>query len=111
MQANTSQSHRRRSITIRLQPPATSAKRTALAALAACADASVSPTGPEARKQPKPVQPPADTSTATPPPVRPFYAGAYLGDANSTPQTIAAAIRGFGSLTGKQPALVKTFHS
>jgi len=80
----------------------------ALAALAACSDAGVSPTGPDAKKQPKPTPPPADTTTTT---VRPFYAGAYLGDANSTPQTIAAAIRGFGTLTGKQPALVKTFHS
>jgi endoglucanase len=80
----------------------------ALAALAACSDGGVSPTGLDAKKQPRPTQPPADTTTTT---VRPFYAGAYLGDANSTPQTIAAAIRSFGTLTGKQPALVKTFHS
>jgi hypothetical protein len=80
----------------------------ALAALAACSDAGTGPAGPDTRKQPKPTQPPpVDPST----PTRPFYAGAYLGDAASTPQTIAAGIRSFGTLTGKQPALVKTFHS
>ncbi|HSU14713.1 glycoside hydrolase family 26 protein [Longimicrobium sp.] len=84
-----------------------------LAALAACADMANSPTGPEARKSPK-TTPPPDTATtpATPTPAGgAFYAGAYLGDAASTPQNIAAAIRGFGTMTGKQPSLVKTFHS
>jgi endoglucanase len=86
----------------------------AFAALAACSDMAPSPTGPEARKQPKTTPPPGDTtSTPTPPPPSgtSFYAGAYLGDANSTPQTIAGAIRSFGTMTGKQPSLVKTFHS
>jgi endoglucanase len=80
-----------------------------LAALAACSDGASNPTGVEARKQPK--QPaPVDTTTQTSS-AKPFYAGAYLGDASSTPTTIAGAIRAFGTLTGKQPALVKTFHS
>jgi endoglucanase len=81
----------------------------ALAALAACSDAGVSPAGPDGRKQPKPTPPPVDTTTTST--TRPFYPGAYLGDANSTPQTIAGAILAFGTLTGKQPSLVKTFHS
>ncbi|HEX8362832.1 MAG TPA: glycosyl hydrolase [Longimicrobium sp.] len=50
-------------------------------------------------------------SPATPAPSdRPFFSGAYLGDAASTPERIAGAIRDFGTMTGKQPALVKTFH-
>src|SRR3982750_370849 len=81
----------------------------ALAALAACSDAGVSPVAPDTKKQPSPAPPPVDTTTAST--VRPFYAGAYLGDANSPPQTIAAAILSFGALTGKRPSLVKTFHS
>ena len=82
----------------------------ALAALAACSDGGVSPTGADGKKQPKPTPPPpVDTTTTST--TRPFYPGAYLGNENSTPQTIAAAIRGFGALTGKQPSLVKTFHS
>src|SRR6185436_18228368 len=82
----------------------------ALAALAACSDGGAGPTGVESKKQPKPTPPPpVDTTTTSP--TRPFYAGAYLGSESSTPQTIAAAIRSFGSLTGKQPSLVKTFHS
>jgi len=80
----------------------------ALAALSACSDMATSPSDPsiEARKSPKPT-PPADTATAP----RAFYQGAYLGTANSTPERIAAAIREFGQLTGRQPSLVKTFHS
>jgi len=81
-----------------------------LAALAACSDMATSPTSTtdelDARKAPKPTAPAPDTSTA-----RSFYQGAYLGDANSTPERIAAAIREFGQSTGKQPSLVKTFHS
>jgi endoglucanase len=80
----------------------------ALAALAACSDMGTSPTaasGPDSRKQPAP------TPTAPAPGAQPFYAGAYLGDAVSNPQQIAQAIRDFGTLTGRQPSLVKTFHS
>ncbi len=40
---------------------------------------------------------------------KPFFAGAFLGDARSTPEEIAAAIDDFTSLTGGRPALVKTF--
>jgi endoglucanase len=60
----------------------------------------------DARKSPKPTVP-VDTSTAP----RSFYQGAYRGTAHSTPERIAAAIREFGQLTGRQPSLVKTFHS
>ena len=79
-----------------------------LAALSACSDMATSPTGSsvDARKSPKPTVP-VDTATAP----RPFYQGAYLGTANSSPERIAAAIREFGQLTGRQPSLVKTFHS
>jgi hypothetical protein len=86
----------------------------ALAALAACSDSVTGPsqTSLDPRKQPK--QPAVDTTTAptpTPTPSRVFYAGAYLGDAVSKPESIAVAIRRFGTMTGKQPALVKTYHS
>jgi endoglucanase len=65
----------------------------------ACADASAS-TGPEDPAAP-----------VTPEPVpQAFFNGAYLGDAVSNPQQIGAAIRDFGQMVGKQPALVKTFH-
>ena len=59
---------------------------------------------------------PASPMPETPAPVatdsaeRPFFGGAYLGDAASTPENIAGAIRDFGRMTGRQPALVKTFH-
>jgi endoglucanase len=79
----------------------------ALAALSACSDMATSPNDPavEARKSPQ--TPVVDTTSAP----RAFYQGAYLGTANSTPERIAAAIREFGQLTGRQPSLVKTFHS
>ncbi|HEX2092824.1 MAG TPA: glycosyl hydrolase [Longimicrobiaceae bacterium] len=48
-------------------------------------------------------------TTAAPAPDRPFFGGVYLGDAVSTPERIQGAIRDFATLTGKQPALVKTF--
>jgi endoglucanase len=41
---------------------------------------------------------------------QPFFSGAFLGDSASTPENIAGAIRDFGRLTGKRPALIKTFH-
>ena len=56
---------------------------------------------------------PAPTPTPTPPPstgAPSFFKGAYLGDAESTPERIGDAIRAFGQMSGKQPALVKTFH-
>ena len=72
----------------------------ALAALAACSDSVTSPDVTAVdKKQPK--QPPvADTSTTAPSTstrTARFFAGAYLGDANSTPSTIAGAIRSFGT--------------
>jgi endoglucanase len=67
----------------------------ALALLAACADV---PTRSDR------AAPPADG------PAAPFYAGAFLGDAESTPERIAPAIRDFGARTGTRLTLVKTFH-
>lgn len=79
-----------------------------LAALTACSDMSTSPTEPSIDARKTPQVPVVDTPSTAP---RPFYQGAYLGTANSTPERIAAAIREFGALTGRQPSLVKTFHS
>lgn len=39
-----------------------------------------------------------------------FYGGVYLGDAESTPGGVAAAILDYTRLVGSKPALVKTFH-
>lgn len=57
------------------------------------------------------------TQAATPPETtpatsaRPFFNGAFLGDAASTPERIGPAIRDFAQRSGKQPSLVKTFHN
>jgi hypothetical protein len=50
--------------------------------------------------------------TPTPPAAsaRPFFSGAFLGDANSTPERIGPAIRAFAERSGKHPSMVKTFH-
>src|SRR4051812_29126862 len=40
----------------------------------------------------------------------PFWSGVYLGDAETTPARVAEAIGAFASLTGKRPAMVKSFH-
>lgn len=40
-----------------------------------------------------------------------FMSGAYLGDELSTPERIRGAIGDFSRTVGKQPALVKTFHT
>jgi endoglucanase len=69
-------------------------------AMAACSGDSPSGSAPEAPAVPASIDPSS----------RPFFGGAYLGDAASTPDKIAGAIREFGQKTGKQPALVKTFH-
>jgi endoglucanase len=59
----------------------------------------------------EPVGPITPETPGTPPSGAPaFFGGAYLGDAASTPERIGGAIRDFAALTGKQPALVKTFH-
>ncbi|HEX7242083.1 MAG TPA: glycosyl hydrolase [Longimicrobiaceae bacterium] len=68
--------------------------------LAACQD---SPTG-IATEPSDATQPPAAAVS------RSFFSGAYLGDEVSTPERIGGAIRDFAGMTGKQPALVKTFH-
>jgi glycosyl hydrolase family 26 len=39
-----------------------------------------------------------------------FLGGVFLGDAVTTPEKVSAAIADFATLTGKKPALVKTFH-
>jgi len=70
-------------------------------AFAACAEI---PTGTAGRPETAP-QPESNPATG-----RPFFGGAFLGDEVSTPERIGGAIRDFASLTGKQPALVKTFH-
>ncbi|HEX8395064.1 MAG TPA: glycosyl hydrolase [Longimicrobium sp.] len=58
----------------------------------------------DAKKSPLPPPPAPTTDT------RPFYAGAYLGDAASTPENIGAGITAFAQRSGKRPSLVKTFH-
>ena len=75
-----------------------------LVTLAMSACGGDSPTGSSVPEETAPAPMTADPAN------RPFFGGAYLGDALSTPEHIAGAIRDFGKLTGKQPALVKTFH-
>jgi endoglucanase len=84
----------------------------ALAALlAACSDmptqAETPPTDPGAAPAPTPAPavPPA-TSAA-----RPFFSGAFLGEENSKPERIGAAIADFAQRSGKHPSLIKTFHN
>ncbi len=82
----------------------------ALLAVAACSDSPTAGAGagePDAGRKPKaPVPAPTPTTSD-----RPFYAGAYLGSAESSPEAIDAALASFTALTGKRPALVKSFHS
>jgi endoglucanase len=40
----------------------------------------------------------------------PFWSGVYLGDAETTPERVASSIGEFAALTGKRPALVKSYH-
>ncbi|HEX6913416.1 MAG TPA: glycosyl hydrolase, partial [Longimicrobium sp.] len=76
----------------------------ALAALlAACADVPTQASTPPEEETPGAPAPPVETA-------RPFFNGAFLGDASSTPERIGPAIREFTQRSGKQPALVKTFH-
>lgn len=42
---------------------------------------------------------------------RPFFAGVYLGDADTQPEKVQGALDTFAGLVGKRPALVKTFHT
>jgi hypothetical protein len=72
--------------------------------VAACQDSptGIKPTtGTGTQPAPTPTPPSAD---------RPFYAGVYLGDAATKAENVAASIASFAKLTGKQPALVKSFH-
>lgn len=71
--------------------------------LAACSD---TPTAAVPEPGPLPGNPPVTPPAAA----GEFFNGAFLGDAESTPERIAGAIRDFAGLAGKQPALVKTFH-
>ena len=78
------------------------------ALLAACADmptqaSELPPTDPAPQQ---PAQPAAPS-----PSVQPFFGGAFLGDASSTPERIGPAIREFAQRSGKHPSLVKTFHN
>ncbi|HEX5870601.1 MAG TPA: glycosyl hydrolase [Longimicrobium sp.] len=75
------------------------------ALLAACADVpTAADTPPDSA--PAPATPPAASDAA-----RPFFSGAFLGDANSTPERIGPAIAEFTERSGKHPSLVKTFHN
>ena len=61
-----------------------------------------------------PTEPVAPTRPATPFPEspvaqNPFYQGVFLGDAETTPERVGAAIGDFARLVGNRPALVKTF--
>jgi hypothetical protein len=80
------------------------------ALLAACADvptqASTLPEETPGATEPQPAAPPATPA----PGARPFFNGAFLGDANSTPERIGPAIRDFAQRSGKHPSMVKTFH-
>src|SRR5687767_4425767 len=69
--------------------------------LAACADTPTAADTPGSTPDPQP---------QTPVPGSAFFNGVYLGDAETTPERVQAAIHAFGQLTGKQPALVKSFH-
>lgn len=82
-----------------------------VALLAACAEMPTD-TGAESRPTPEPQQPAQPAQPATPEPgaAAPFFTGAYLGDASTTPERIGGAIAGFERLSGKRPALVKSFH-
>jgi endoglucanase len=78
--------------------------------LAACADVPTqASTPPETPGDTTPAPAPAPVTPA--PSARPFFHGAFLGDENSTPERIGPAIRAFAQRSGKQPAMVKTFHN
>ena len=42
---------------------------------------------------------------------RPFYMGAYLGEADSRTERVEQGIGRFAQMVGKRPAIVKTFHN
>lgn len=59
-----------------------------------------------------PTAPAAEAPGATVPTRGPasFLAGVFLGDENTTPENVGAAMNKYAAETGKKPALVKTFH-
>jgi endoglucanase len=95
--------HFPRTTRARLRPRALHLALLSSVALAACGgDASL--TAPSADEPARPSNDAPAVSRA------PFWSGAYLGDAETTPERIGAAIADFAALTGKRPALVKSFH-
>lgn len=52
-----------------------------------------------------------DRVAAASAPDAPFFTGAFLGDAASTPSTINRSLREYTDLVGSRPALVKTFYT
>ncbi|HSM36827.1 MAG TPA: glycosyl hydrolase [Longimicrobiales bacterium] len=58
---------------------------------------------------PTPIGDVPDSTRAAEAAAVPFFTGAFLGDARSNPEEIAAAIDDFSRLTGDRPSLVKTF--
>jgi hypothetical protein len=74
------------------------------AAVAACGAEGGVPTAPAAEVS---NTPPAPTTTRA---AGSFLGGVFLGDANTTPERVGAAMNEYASMTGKKPALVKTFH-
>jgi hypothetical protein len=76
------------------------------ALLAACADVpTAAETPPATDPVPAPATPPASDAA------RPFFSGAFLGDASSTPEKIGPAITEWTRRSGKHSSLVKTFHN
>lgn len=82
----------------------------ALSALfAACGDVPTQATTPPDETPGASTPEPAPTPPAAS--ARPFFSGAFLGDANSTPERIGPAIREFAQRSGKHPSMIKTFHN
>ena len=72
-----------------------------LVLMSAACDGAGSVTGPDDTTKPE---------TPVTPSAGPFFHGAFLGEADSKPERIGAAIREYGDMVGKAPALVKTYH-
>lgn len=77
--------------------------------LAGCADMPTQ-TDPDVTAVDKRAPKPAPAPTPAPG-TRAFFSGAFLGDANSTPERIGPAVAEFAQRSGKHPSLVKTFHN
>jgi hypothetical protein len=85
-----------------------SARRTARRFVVACS-AALAACGGVSSTEPMTAEPtlPADGIPAA---RAAFWSGVYLGDAETTPDRVAGAIGEFAALTGKRPALVKSYH-